>query len=137
MTERKNLLVLESLILPYERGNFGEVVNEQEGLFYLPFAIYQKFEENLGGRTNIRDVEGLATCISCCPFGFKEIQKKLGWTDEEFKRAEDKLVDTLRKYVPEEFLNPEPQPPRTYGAMPGNPTDIGKTVQQLKNKKKN
>jgi len=137
MTEKKlELMVKESAELNSSPGNFGEVANEIERVLYLPSQTYKAFEEALGGRGNIRDTNILLSCIVSSPTSFKEIQKGLGWTEEEFKTAEEKLMNTLRKYVPEEYFNWNP-PKRAYGAMLPDPSFIGKTAQQLENLKKN
>ena len=135
MTEKPNLEVIMSTILPYKKGDFGAIVNKEEGKMYLPLPIYKAFENALGGRTNIKRTDLLVSSIVTFPTCFKEIQKDLGWNDEEFKQAEEKLMQTLRQYAPAEYFDPEPQ--MVYGAMPPNPSYVGKTPEQLKNMKKN
>ncbi|MEK6809758.1 MAG: hypothetical protein AABY40_03720 [Nanoarchaeota archaeon] len=138
MTQKKlELIIKESAELKNSPGNFGEVANEKEKVLYFPSQTYKAFEEALGGMINISSTHLLVSCTVSYPTCFKEVQKKLGWTEEEFKRAEEKLMQTLRQYTPEEFFNPIPAPPRAYGASPKDPSDIGRTAQQLINKKKN
>ena len=55
MTEKPDLEIIMSTILPYKNGDFGEIVNEEEGKMYFPLPIYEDFGNALGGRGNIRN----------------------------------------------------------------------------------
>jgi|HubBroStandDraft_6_1064221.scaffolds.fasta_scaffold529700_2 hypothetical protein len=51
---------------------------------------------------------------------------QLGWTVEDVVRARTRLLEVLRGLLPDEFLDPEPPPPRGYGALrpPGIPVPV-------------
>lgn len=123
MTEKKlELMVKESAGLNHSPGDFGEVANEKDGTLYLPSKIYNTFQENLGGRTNLKSSYDLVSLIVGFPGCFKMMHQNLGWTKDEFKKAQEKIMNTLRPYAPEEYFNWNP-PKRAYGVLPKEKKD--------------
>lgn len=46
------------------------------------------------------------------------LRLRLGWSEEEFAEAKDRLWSYLQSVMPDELLHPAPRPKRAYGALP-------------------
>ena len=131
MTEKKlELWVEESAELSSSPGDFGGKV--QDGKLLLPQNVYKLFDDLRA----THDAGSLIATYQHFPSYKKVLAEHLGWKEEEVQKAYENLVDLVRDHVPERYLNWSP-PKRAYGAMPPDPSYIGKTPRQLKNKKKN
>ncbi|MDP3699047.1 MAG: hypothetical protein Q8R47_05670 [Nanoarchaeota archaeon] len=130
MTEKKleRLVIQPSDNLPYSPGDFGEVVNEESKILYLPSGTYAALEQTLGGKSNIKDTVKLAGYLVNFPSTFKRVQYTLGWTDDEFSKAWGKLINSLGEYMPTIEL---PQIKINEGAAPGHERELGKTPKEI------
>ncbi|MEK6899858.1 MAG: hypothetical protein AABX05_01915 [Nanoarchaeota archaeon] len=130
---RKDIPVLESIAHACKEGDFGEVVNDKDGVLYLPSKVYRAFALEFGGESNIDSALCLFSCFETFPSMKQYIQKDLGWNDAQFKQAYDKLMKTLESYIPEECLNRKPRRQYSFGALPppGREGDIGKTAEEI------
>lgn len=124
MTEKKlELMVEESAELASLPGNFGGKV--EDGKLLLPQNIYQFFYKAQA----TRDAGILIATYQHFPSYKKLLAEHLGWDEQKVQEAYENLVELVRDYVPERYLNWNP-PKRVYGVMPPNQNYIGKTPEQ-------